>query len=60
MPTQIEKLQASANHLLDAFIELREKYALLEPMLISEMVQKERGSGRQARGFEILKYSLFP
>lgn len=59
MPTQIEKLQAYANHLLDAFIELREKYALLEPMLISEMVQKERGSGRQARGFEILKYSLF-
>ena len=59
MPTQIEKLEARAAHLLDAFIQLRERYALLEPMLFSEVVTKERGSGRQARGFRILKHSLF-
>ena len=59
MPTQIEKLQAHASHLLDAFIQLRERYALLEPMLFNESVAKERGSGRQARGFLVLKNSLF-
>lgn len=59
MPTQIEKLQAHAAHLLDAFIQLRERYALLEPMLFDEAVTKERGSGQQARGFRILKHSLF-
>ena len=59
MPTQIEKLQAHASHLLDAFIQLRERYALLEPMLFNESVAKERGSGRQARGFRVLKNSLF-
>ena len=59
MPTRIEKLQAHAAHLLDAFIQLRERYALLEPMLFSKLVTKERGSGKQARGFQILKHSLF-
>lgn len=59
MPTRIEKLQAHAAHLLDAFIQLRERYALLEPMLFSEIVTKERGAGRQARGFRVLKHSLF-
>jgi hypothetical protein len=59
MPTQIEKLQAHAAHLLDAFIQLRERYALLEPMLFNDEVTKERGSGEQARGFRILKHSLF-
>lgn len=59
MPTQIEKLQAHTAHLLDAFIQLRERYALLEPMLFSEVVTKKRGTGQQARGFQILKNSLF-
>lgn len=59
MPTQIERLEAHAAHLLDAFIQLRERYALLEPMLFSEKVTKERGSDIQARGFRILKHSLF-
>lgn len=59
MPTPIEKAQAHASHLLDAFIELRQRYALLEPMLFSEVVTKERGSGKQAHGFKILKHSLF-
>lgn len=59
MPTQIQKLEAHAAHLLDAFIQLRERYAMLEPMLFSEVVTGARGSGRQARGFHILMHSLF-
>ena len=58
MPTQIERLEAHAAHLLDAFIQLRERYALLEPMLFGETVSKG-GSGKQGRGFSILKHSLF-
>jgi len=59
MPTHIERLEAHASHLLDAFIQLRERYALLEPMLFDESMPKERCSGNQARGFCILKHSLF-
>lgn len=59
MPTQIQKLEAHAAHLLDAFIQLRERYAMLEPMLFSKTITHERGSGQQARGFSVLKHSLF-
>ena len=59
MPSQIAKLQAHASHLLDAFLGLRERYAMLDPMLFYEQVPKTRGSGRQARGFLTLRHSLF-
>lgn len=59
MPSQIEKLEAHASHLLDEFIRLRERYALLDPMLFREEVPKLRGSGKQWRGFVILRQSLF-
>ena len=59
MPTRIEKLESHASHLLDAFIQLRERYAMLEPLLFDEHVILTRGIGRQARGFIILKNSLF-
>lgn len=59
MPSQIEKLEAHAGHLLDAFIGLREKYAMLEPMLFDPDINKNRGSREQARGFQILRSSLF-
>lgn len=59
MPTQIEKLEAHAGHLLDAFIGLREKFAILEPMLFDQDVNGRRGSGLQARGFQILRNALF-
>ena len=59
MPSQIEKLEAHASHLLDAFIGLRERYAMLDPMLFQEEVSTQRGSGQQARGFIILRLSLF-
>lgn len=59
MPTQIEKIEAHASHLLDAFIALRERYALLHPMLFAPDVAKLRGAGQQARGFLALRQSLF-
>jgi AbiU2 len=59
MPSQIQKLEARASHLLDAFIALRERYALLHPMLFDASVSKARGSLKQARGFKILRHSLF-
>lgn len=59
MSSQIEKLEAHASHLLDAFIGLRERYSMLHPMLFQEEVPKQRGSGRHARGFKILRNSLF-
>lgn len=59
MPSQSEKLEAHASHLLDSFIQLRERYSLLEPMMLDENVPKLRGSGAKARGFLTLRYSLF-
>lgn len=59
MPSQFEKLEAHSSHLLDAFIQLRERYAMLEPMLFDPDVPKLRGSGAQARGFMTLRHSLF-
>jgi len=59
MPSQREKLEAHSSHLLDAFIRLRERYAMLEPMLFDQEVPKLRGSGIQARGFLTLRHSLF-
>lgn len=59
MPTQIEKLEAYAGHLLDAFILLRERYALLHPMLFDKDVVARHGAKDRARGFNILMKSLF-
>lgn len=59
MPTQIEKLEAHASHLLDAFIKLRQRYSILEPMLLDKTVVATLGSGKRAAGFRILKDSLF-
>ncbi|MEH0168672.1 hypothetical protein [Roseateles microcysteis] len=59
MPSRIEKLEAHASHLLDAFIRLTERYSLLDPMLFDSEIPKLRGSGKQARGFLTLRHSLF-
>jgi hypothetical protein len=59
MPKQTEKLEAHASHLLDAFIQLRQRYAILDPMLFDKSVVAVHGSGKRARGFSILKQSLF-
>jgi len=59
MPSQIEKLQAHSSHLLDGFLGLREKYAMLEPMLFDIEVVTEHGSNQRKRGFTILRNTLF-
>ena len=59
MTTQTEKLEAHASHLLDAFIQLRQRYAILDPMLFDNTVVATHGSGKKARGFSVLKHSLF-
>ena len=59
MPTQIERLEGLASHLLDGFLQLRERYAFLDPMLFDKDVVTKRGSAKQARGFRALRHSLF-
>lgn len=59
MPTRIDKLEAHASHLLDGFISLKERYALLHPMLFDADVVKHHGSSVRARGFQTLRHSLF-
>jgi hypothetical protein len=59
MPTQVQKLEAHASHLLDAFILLRERYAMLDPMLFDKGVVETRGAKGRARGFNVLLHSLF-
>src|SRR5687768_5539040 len=58
MPTQIEKAEAYAAHLLDGAILLHEKAAILDPMLSDNAVRKGFGSGRRGRGFALLSGSL--
>lgn len=59
MPTQKDKLEAHASHLLDAFIQMRQRYSILAPMLYDDAVVANRGSGKRGMGFSILKHSLF-
>ena len=59
MPTQLEKLQAYAGHLLDDAILLREKYAMLKPMLFDPVVNATWGAKKRARGFQALQKALF-
>jgi AbiU2 len=59
MPSPIEKLLAHTEHLLDGFITLRERYAMLRPMLHNQEVVKNKGSNKQYRGFIIIRNVLF-
>ena len=45
--------------MLDAFLQLRQRYAILDPMLFDETVVATHGSGKRTRGFSVLKHSLF-
>jgi len=58
MPTKIERLEGLANHLLDGFLHLRERFAILEPMLFDAAVVTGHGSGKRSRGFLILRQSM--
>lgn len=59
MSSDVEKLEAHAEHLLDGFITLRERYAMLRPMLHDKDVVKNKGSKKQYRGFIIIRNALF-
>ena len=59
MPTEIEKIQGHASHLLDSFINLRQKYAMLKPMLHNKSVVETKGSKQFYMGFNIIKNTLF-
>jgi hypothetical protein len=54
-----EKLRAHASHLLDDFILLRQRFAMLVPMLFNTNVVRARGAGAHRRGFMILRSTLF-
>ena len=59
MPTEIEKIQGHTSHLLDGFINLRNKYAILKPMLHNKSVVETKGSKQFYTGFNIIKNTLF-
>lgn len=59
MSAQVLKTQAHAEHLLDGFLGLRERYAMLAPMLYNQEVIDSHGKGSKARGFSIIKNNLF-
>ena len=56
---EINKLKAHTEHLLDGFITLRERYAMLRPMLHNNDVVKNKGSKKQSYGFIIIRNTLF-
>lgn len=53
-PTRREKLQAQAEHLLDAYLSMRATLALLEPILFDRQVVARWGSGKRAAGLRAL------
>jgi hypothetical protein len=59
LPTRLQKLKAYAEHLLDVFIGLREKYALLDPLIFDKDTIRRSSAGSRGRGFVILKNTLF-
>lgn len=59
MSIELEKLKAHSEHLLDGFLGLRERYAMLEPMLFNRSVIEMKGQGSKGRGFLAIKNNLF-
>lgn len=59
MRERAQKLKAHTEQLLDLFLQLKENYAFLEPMLFDRDVVSTYGSGHKARGFNAIKFSLF-
>jgi AbiU2 len=55
---RIQKNEAHMGHLLDTFLQLREAYALLDPMLFEQKVVETFGWGKKARGFQVIRASL--
>jgi hypothetical protein len=59
MNDRIDKLSAHSEHLLDAYLGLKQKYALLKSMLFQPEVLQKHGSGNKAPGFSTLRFALF-
>lgn len=55
---KIDKVRAGVHVLLDLFIALREKYAMLRPLAFDESLAERVGKGPKARGHLILRNSL--
>jgi hypothetical protein len=58
-PTREMKLRASAEHLLDLFLGLRSKYAILHPLIVEPDVARRWGDGARGRGLAIIRDVLF-
>jgi hypothetical protein len=59
MQQRIEKVKARAEHLLDLFLALRGKYAMLKPLAFDPSLAKRVGSGPRATGYVILRNALY-
>lgn len=57
--SRLVKLEGHAAALLDVFINLKERYAMLDPMLFRADVAERFGKGRRKHGYLILRHSLF-
>jgi hypothetical protein len=57
-PTRRQKLTAQAEHLLDVFLGLRGKYAMLEPMLFDQDTINRWGTRKRVRGFHIIANTI--
>lgn len=58
MPSQSEKWAARASHVLDAFVGLKARYAILDPLLFDKDVVQRWGRGHRAEGFHYLANAL--
>ncbi len=58
-PTNLEKIKGLSEVLLDEFIFLKEKYALLEPMIFDHSVIERCGAREATPGFKLLRHTLF-
>lgn len=54
-----EKLMGHTEHLLGCLLGLKDKYALLQPMIFDQTVQVQRGSGSRSRGFNSLRRATY-
>jgi|MTBAKSStandDraft_2_1061841.scaffolds.fasta_scaffold00370_30 hypothetical protein len=58
MRSQIKKMQGHTEHLLDSFIDLKEKYAMLKPVVYNEELRNQF-SGSRLHGLNIMRNILF-
>lgn len=58
MKKEIKKIREHTNLLLGYFIQLKEKFAILKPMVFSKKTVQQFGSEKRGRGFLILREDL--